>query len=173
MTMQHINAVDPGAATGTAKRLPEVTSRRRFLRLGPALAAGGLLKGSLLMAAGGDGIKVRMTHVSKDSVTDAGEPIVYINTPSPEISSAIMTFPAGTTTQWMVHPVQGYVYVLEGTLTVEFADGPRKEFKAGQGFPQARSKWHRGRNDGKGVVRFLSVFFGGKDVPNILHPPKG
>ena len=48
----------------------------------------------------------------------------------------------------------------------------RKEFKAGQGFPQARSKWHRGRNDGKGVVRFLAVFFGGKDVPTVLHPPK-
>ena len=170
--MQHFNAVDPTAATGTAKRLPEATSRRRFLGLGPALAAGGLLIGSLLMAAEGDGIKATMTGVSKDSVTDAGEPIVYLNTPSPEISSAIMTIPAGTTTQWMVHPVQGYVYVLEGTLIVEFADGPRKEFKAGQGFPQARSKWHRGRNDGKEVVRFLAVFFGGKDVPTVLHPPK-
>ena len=53
-----------------------------------------------------------MTEVSKDSVTDAGEPIIYLNTPSPEISSAIMTIPAGTTTEWMVHPVQGYVYVL-------------------------------------------------------------
>ena len=73
----------------------------------------------------------------------------------------------------MVHPVQGYVYVLEGTLIVEFAGGPRNEFKAGQGFAQTRSKWHRGRNDGKGVVRFLAVFFGGKDVPNVLNPPKG
>ena len=98
--------------------------------------------------------------------------LALINTPSPEISSAIMTIPAGTTTEWMVHPVQGYVYVLEGKLIVEFADGPRKEFKAGQGFPQARSKWHRGRNDGNTPVRFLAVFFGGKDVPNVLHPPK-
>ena len=152
--------------------LPEAASRRRFLGLAAALAAGGLLSESSLLAAEGDGIKATMTQVSKDSVTDAGEPILYLNTPSPEISSAIMTIPAGTTTEWMVHPVQGYIYVLEGTLIVEFADGPRKEFKAGQGFPQARSKWHRGRNDGKGVVRFLAVFFGGKDVPNILHPPK-
>jgi quercetin dioxygenase-like cupin family protein len=172
MTMQRINAIDPAAATGTAKRLPEATSRRRFLGVGSALAAGGPLIGGSLMAAEGDGIKATMTDVSKDSVTDAGEPIVYLNTPSPEISSAIMTIPAGMTTEWMVHPVQGYVYVLEGTLIVEFADGHRKEFKAGQGFPQARSKWHRGRNDGEGVVRFLAVFFGGKDVPNVLHPPK-
>jgi quercetin dioxygenase-like cupin family protein len=172
MTMQDINAAAPTAAAGTADRLPEVTSRRGFLGLGAAFAAGGLLNSSSLRAAEGDAIKARMTDVSKDSVTDAGEPIVYLNTPSPEISSNLMTIPAGTTTEWMVHPVQGYVYVLEGTLIVEFADGPRKEFKAGQGFPQARSKWHRGRNDGKQVVRFLAVFFGGKDVPNILHPPK-
>jgi quercetin dioxygenase-like cupin family protein len=152
--------------------LREATSRRSFLGLGAALAAGGLLSESSLMAAEGDVIKATMTEVSKDSVTDAGEPILYLNTPSPEISSAIMTIPAGKTTEWMVHPVQGYVYVLEGTLTVEFADGPCKEFKVGQGFPQTRSKWHRGLNDGKGVVRFLAVFFGGKDVPNVLHPPK-
>ena len=156
---------------GTYKET-EATSRRGFLALGAALTVGGPLIGSPLMAAEADTIKATMKDVSKDSVTDAGEPIVYLNTPSPEISSAIMTIPAGTTTEWMVHPVQGYVYVLEGTLIVEFADGPRKEFKAGQGFPQARSKWHRGRNEGVGMVRFLAVFFGGKDVPNVLHPPK-
>ena len=150
----------------------QAIARRGFLGLGAALAAGGPLIGSPLMAAEADGDKAAMTEVSKDSVTDAGEPILYLDTPSPEISSAVMTIPAGTATEWMVHPVQGYVYVLEGTLIVEFADGPRREFKAGQGFPQARSKWHRGRNDGEGVVRFLAVFFGGKDVPNVLHPPK-
>ena len=170
--MQHINVVDSTVASGSGKRLPRATSCRRFLGLGAALAAGCLLVGSSLMAEQEDKVKARMTDVSKDSVTDAGEPIIYLNTPNPEISSNIMTIPAGTTTEWMVHPVQGYVYVLEGTLIVEFADGARKEFKAGKGFPQARSKWHRGRNDGKGVVGFLAVFFGGKDVPNILHPPK-
>ncbi len=73
-----------------------------------------------------------------------------------------MTIPVGKATEWMTHPVQGYVYVLEGTLTVEYAEGFRKEFKAGHGFAQGRSKWHRGRNDGDTIVRFLAVFFGGK-----------
>src|SRR5262245_26815624 len=127
MTMQRINAVDPTAATGTAKRLPEAKSRRRFLGLGAALAAGGPLAGSSLMAAEGDGIKATIRDVSKDSVTDAGEPIVYLNTPSPEISSNIMTIPAGTTTEWMVHRVRGSIYVLEGPLIVELGDGRRKE----------------------------------------------
>jgi quercetin dioxygenase-like cupin family protein len=147
-----------------------VASRRGFLGLGTAVVVGGQFLGSPLLAV--DGMKAGMIEISKDSVTDAGEPILYLNTPNPEISSAIMTIPAGTMTEWMTHPVQEYVYVLEGTLIVEFADGPRKEFTAGQGFPQARSKWHRGRNNGKTLVRFLAVFLGGKDVPNVLNPPK-
>jgi quercetin dioxygenase-like cupin family protein len=108
---------------------------------------------------------------TKDSATSAGEPLVYLSTANPEISSAIMTIPPRTTTEWMTHPVQGFVFVLEGTLTVEYAEGERKVFKAGQGFPQARSKWHRGRNDGDVPMRFLAVFFGAKDMPNVLHPP--
>jgi quercetin dioxygenase-like cupin family protein len=155
---------------GLAHAPIKATSRRGFLGLASALAVGGQFLRSPVKAA--DGTKAAITDISKDSVTDAGEPIIYLDTPAPEISSSVVTIPPGKTTEWMTHPVQGYVYVLEGTLIVEFADGPRKVFTAGKGFPQARSKWHRGRNDGEGVVRFLAVFFGGKDVPNVLNPPK-
>ena len=37
----------------------------------------------------------------------------------------------------------------------------------------AEAHWHRGRNDGTTLVRFLSVFIGAKDVPTILHLPSG
>jgi quercetin dioxygenase-like cupin family protein len=117
--------------------------------------------------------KSDLSLVSTDSASIAGEPVAYPSTPNPEISSYIMPIAPGATTQWMTHPVPAYLYVLEGTLTVEFAeDGSRKEFKAGQAFLQARTKWHRGRNDGKVPVRFLAVFCGAKDVPNVLHPPQ-
>ncbi len=148
------------------------SSRREFLglvssTLAAAALAGGVpfLKGSVLMAADGSDQKMAtMKGVSRDTATIAGEPLTYLVTPNPEISSGVMTIPPGTATEWMVHPVQGFVYVLDGTLTVEYADGPRREFQAGHGFPQARSKWHRGRNDGKTPVRFLAVFFGAQDA---------
>jgi quercetin dioxygenase-like cupin family protein len=112
--------------------------------------------------------------VSKNSTTIAGEPLAYLSTPNPEISSYIVPIAPGATTQWMTHPVPAYLYVLEGTLTVEFAeDGSRQTFTAGKAFLQARSHWHRGRNDGTEPVRFLAVFAGAKDVPNVLHPPSG
>jgi quercetin dioxygenase-like cupin family protein len=125
-------------------------------------------------AAEGTKGNVTMTWVSSETTTVAGEPLSYPSTPNPVISSNVLTIAPGTVTQWMTHPAPAYVYVMEGTLTVEFAaDGSRHEFKAGQAFLQARTHWHRGRNDGSVPVRFLGVFVGAKDVPDILHPPSG
>jgi quercetin dioxygenase-like cupin family protein len=116
---------------------------------------------------------VSITPVSRDSVTIAGEPELYLNTPDPEVTSVIFTFPPGSVSQWMTHPAPAYVYVLEGTLVVEFEDGSHQSFHAGQAFLQCRSKWHRGRNDGSQTMRFLAVFVGAKGVPNVIHPPTG
>ncbi len=115
-----------------------------------------------------------IADVSKDVKTIKGEALEYPSSPNPVISSSILTIAPGTATPWMTHPVQPYLYVLEGALTVEFAaDGSRQTFKAGQAFLQTRTHWHRGRNDGTTLVRFLSVFVGAKDVPTILNPPCG
>ena len=115
-------------------------------------------------------LSVSITPVSHDNLTIAGEPELYLSTPDPEVSSSIFTFPPGAVSQWMIHPAPVYVYVLEGTLVVEFEDGSHQSFHAGQGFLQCRSKWHRGRNDGSETMRFLAVFFGAKGVPNVVHP---
>ena len=110
--------------------------------------------------------------VSSDTKTIAGEALEYPSTPNPVIYSNVVTIPPGTVTPWMIHPVPAYLYILEGALTVEFAaDGALHKFNAGQAFLQARTRWHRGRNDGTTPVRFLGVFVGSKDVPVILHPP--
>jgi quercetin dioxygenase-like cupin family protein len=124
-------------------------------------------------AAAGQASAVSMAPVSKDSVTIAGEPELYLSTPDPEVSSVVFTFPPGAVSQWMIHPAPVYVYVLEGTLIVGFEDGTLQSFHAGQGFLQCRSKWHRGRNDGSQTMRFLAVFFGAKGVPNVVHPAAG
>ena len=116
---------------------------------------------------------VSITPVSHDSVTIAAEPELYLSTPEPEVSSVIFTFPPGAVSQWMIHPAPAYIYVLEGTLVVEFEDGSHQSFHAGQGFLQCRAKWHRGRNDSSQTMRFLAVFFGGKGVPNVVHPASG
>jgi quercetin dioxygenase-like cupin family protein len=110
--------------------------------------------------------------VSSDTKTIAGEPLAYPDTPDPVISSYILPIAPRAVTEWMIHPVPPYIFVLEGTLSVEFAaDGHVKTFKQGEAFLQTRSQWHRGRNDTDQPMRFLVVYIGAKDVPTILHPP--
>lgn len=112
--------------------------------------------------------------VSSDARTIAGEPLAYPNSPDPVISSFILPIAPRAVTEWMIHPVPPYIFVLEGTLSVEFAaDGEVKKFKQGEAFLQTRSHWHRGRNDTDQPMRFLVVYVGAKDVPTILHPPVG
>jgi quercetin dioxygenase-like cupin family protein len=105
------------------------------------------------------------------TATIAGETLSYPNTPEPVVSSSVVTIPPGGVTQWMTHPVPAYLYVLEGTMTVELVDGTRRTFDAGQSFLQCRTTWHRGRNEGATPMRFLAVFVGAKGVPEVLHPP--
>jgi quercetin dioxygenase-like cupin family protein len=104
--------------------------------------------------------------------TIADERLEYPSTPDPVISSAVLSVPIGEVSQWMVHPVPAYLYVLEGTLTVEFEDGREYAFQEGEAFLQCRAVWHRGRNFGSRPVKFLAVFMGSKSVPYILHPPR-
>jgi quercetin dioxygenase-like cupin family protein len=120
-----------------------------------------------------DSGQATITAVSKDTTTDAGEPIRYLSTPNPEVTAVILSLPPGGKTDWMTHPVPGYVYILEGELKVEFVDGTHVTFKTGQGFLQARTKWHRGVNEGNTRMRFLAVFYGEKGTPVILNPPHG
>src|SRR5262249_25046490 len=106
------------------------------------------------------------------TTTSAGEPLLYLSTPDPVISSDILTVPPGGVTRWMTHPVPAYLYILQGDLTVQFADGRKQQtFHEGQVLLQPRASWHRGRNEGETPLRFLAVFLGAKGVPTILHPP--
>ena len=105
------------------------------------------------------------------NTTTAGEPLLYLSTPNPVISSDILTVPPGGVSRWMTHPVPAYVYILQGDLTVEFIDGKKKTFHEGEVILQPRAVWHRGRNEGQRLLRFLAAFLGAKSVPGIVHPP--
>ena len=114
-----------------------------------------------------------ITRLPDLTTTTAGEPLLYLSTPSPVISSDILTVPPGGVSRWMTHPVPAYIYVLQGDLTIQFADGTEKTVHQGDVALQPRAAWHRGRNEGKTPLRFLAVFMGAKGVPGILHPPIG
>ena len=114
-----------------------------------------------------------ITRLPDLTTTTAGEPLLYLSTPNPVISSDILTIAPGGVSRWMTHPVPAYIFVLQGDLTIQFADGTEKTVHQGEVALQPRAAWHRGRNEGKVPLRFLAVFMGAQGVPGILHPPSG
>lgn len=84
--------------------------------------------------AGTSAPTVSVTPVSHDSETIGGEPELDLSTPDPEVSSVLFTFRPGIVSQWMIHTVPVHVYVLEGTLTVEFQMGRTGRFIQGRDF---------------------------------------
>ena len=161
------------------KHMRKNTLARASIPLAFAIGLGSLLTSSAIaqtvapqkMEANGGSETI--TSLPDLTTTSAGEPLHYLSTPDPVVSSDILTVPPGKVSRWMVHPVPAYLYVLQGDLTLEFVDGKRQTFHAGQSLLQSQTKWHRGRNDGQIPLRFLAVFLGSKGTPVILHPPVG
>lgn len=69
-----------------------------------------------------------------------------------------------------MHPVPLFVYMLEGTLSIEIEGHGTETFTAGQGFAEVVNTWHNGRNLGDVPARFLIVFAGQKGTPNLVRP---
>ena len=69
------------------------------------------------------------------NTTSAGEPLHYLSTPEPVVSSDVLTVPPGGVSRWMIHPVPAYLYVLQGDLTLEFVDGKAADVPYGTSVP--------------------------------------
>ena len=108
--------------------------------------------------------------VLKKSETISGQPIGYPITKNPEVSSVLVTIKAGGESGRHKHPVSPHIYVIEGQVTIEFDDGKRQRFKAGEAFLEAVDTWHNAKNLGKTPVKMLVVFFGEKGQKNLIRP---
>jgi quercetin dioxygenase-like cupin family protein len=80
-----------------------------------------------------------------------------------EVTSVIISLPPGSEAKCLTHPISGHVFVLRGSLMVEFENGLRSKFKSGQCFFHPRMEWHRCINEGKKPMRFLLVLPRRKD----------
>ena len=118
------------------------------------------------------GEEVSVTAVMHGSTTIGGQKIEYPKTGNAEIASVMVEIPPGKESGRHMHPAPTYVYVLEGTLTVEFEDGARQSFKAGSGFLEGMNTWHNAKNLGETTAKILVVFAGEEGKPNMIRPEK-
>ena len=114
----------------------------------------------------------KATQIFKGATTIAGQKIEYLKTDKPEITSLLIELEPGGEVGRHRHFVSGYVYVMEGTISIEMEDGARHEFQAGQSFMESTNLWHNARNLGKTPVKLLAVIFGEEGKSNIIRPEK-
>ncbi len=77
----------------------------------------------------------------------------------------------GVTGNWHSYPNHSVVYVIDGTLTLEFRTGESKVYKAGDGFIEPINTVLRGVNKGETPVELVIFQVSPPDVPSAVDVP--
>jgi quercetin dioxygenase-like cupin family protein len=114
-------------------------------------------------------VGLTLTPVLETATTITGQPIRFPQGDNQFTAVLAEVAPGGQVGRHM-HPVPLFVYMLEGTLSIEMDGHGTHTFSAGQGFAEVTNLWHNGRNLTDKPVRFLIVFSGQKGTPNLIRP---
>ncbi len=130
-----------------------------------------LATGSAAQAASDDealpkGFKT--SPVLKSTQTASNLKLDYPKTGKAEIVSVIGELEPGGRTARHQHPVPVFVYVLEGTLTVQAEGGQPREYRPGQAFMEDVNHWHQALNKTSAPVKILVVFMGEEGKPTTI-----
>ena len=111
----------------------------------------------------------KVSPVVKATATASGQKLQYPQTDKPEIESVLIELAPGGESGRHMHPVPTYVYVVEGTLTVEMDNESPREYAAGSGFLESVNTWHNGKNLGQAPVKALVVFVSEEGKKNFIR----
>jgi quercetin dioxygenase-like cupin family protein len=107
----------------------------------------------------------RLLSLISSGQTVTGETIAYPVGAPAKVTAVIVTLQPGEETGLHTHGVPAFGYVIEGELTVSYADNKVRIYKAGTAVLEAMAVAHNGRNTGQGPMRILAVFMGAGDKP--------
>ena len=111
----------------------------------------------------------KTTPVLKTTQTASNMKLGFPKTGQAEIVSVIGELEPGGRTARHQHPVPVFVYVLEGTITVQ-ADGEQpRDYKAGQAFAEDINHWHQASNKTGAPTKVLVVFMGEEGKPTTIN----
>ena len=91
--------------------------------------------------------------------------------PGREAVMTLVELPPGASEGRHTHPAEVYVFVQEGTISLEREGKPTESFKAGDVFSIAPGQIHNGTNKGTAPVRLNPVFFAEKGKPLTTQVP--
>ncbi len=131
-----------------------------------------LVTGSAAQTAGDEqalpkGFKT--TPVLKGTQTASNLKLEYPKTGKAEVVSVIGELESGGRTARHQHPVPVFVYVLEGTLTVQADGGQPRDYRPGQAYIEDVNHWHQAFNKTNAPVKILVVFMGEEGKPTTIN----
>lgn len=110
-----------------------------------------------------------VTPLLEASKTFTGQPIRFPQGDN-QLTAVLAEIAPGGQSGRHMHPVPLFVYILEGSLTIEMEGHGTHTFTAGQSLAEVTNMWHNGRNLGNKPARFLIVFAGQIGTPNLIRP---
>lgn len=114
-------------------------------------------------------VGLALTPILETTTTITGQPIRFPQGDNQFTAVLAEVAPGGQVGRHL-HPVPLFVYILEGTLSIEMEGHETHTFSAGEGFAEVTNTWHNGRNLTDQPVRFLIVFAGQEGTPNLIRP---
>ena len=114
-------------------------------------------------------VGLTLTPILQTSTTFTGQPIRFPEGDNQIVAVMAEVAPGGQVGRHL-HPNPLFVYLLEGTLTIEMEGHGTHAFSAGEGMAEVVNTWHNGRNLGDTPVKFLIVFAAQEGTPTIIRP---
>lgn len=114
-------------------------------------------------------VGLTLKTVLQTETTMIGQPIRFPQTDG-QITAVVAEVAPGGQVGRHMHPVPLFVYILEGTLTIDMEQHGTHAFSAGEGLAEIVHSWHNGRNLTDKPCKFLIVFAGQKGTPNLVRP---
>lgn len=110
------------------------------------------------------------TLLDAQRITVLDQRVQYPTRKNPaEVSSEIRVLEPGQETGWRRNRVPTYVYILEGSVTMDYDNGVTRDFVAGDAYMEAQGVWHNGTNKSEEPVRILSVHLGRRGMENVAE----
>ena len=116
-------------------------------------------------------IGLKLMPILETTTTFTGQPIRFPQGENQLVAVLAEVGPGGQVGRQM-HPVPLFVYMLEGTLTIEMEVHGTHAFQAGQGFAEVTHTWHNGRNLGDKPARFQSSSPARRALPTSSTPDR-
>jgi len=120
---------------------------------------------------GGDALPqgFKTTPLLKSTQTASSMKLEYAKSGQAEVVAVIGELEPGGRTARHQHPVPVFVYILDGTISVQADGGQLREYTAGKAFLEDVNHWHQAFNKGTTPAKILVVFMGEEGKPTTIN----